>query len=162
MTDAIAVRRLDADDWQVLREVRLVALADAPDAFASSWAREHAYEEADWRRILTGGGCSAVAWRENEPVGLVGGYVHDGQAELVSMWVAPSARGSSAADSLIKAVVGWAREIGAAELTLWVVEGNDRAERVYARHGYSRTGARQPVPGRPEEIEFEMALALAT
>ena len=36
---------------------------------------------------------------------------------------------------------------------LWVVEGNDRAERVYRRLGFAHTGAAQPVPGNPSLTE---------
>jgi GNAT superfamily N-acetyltransferase len=154
---SLAVRRLQPDDWQVLRDIRLAALADSPSAFASTLAREAAFTEADWRWRLTNG-CSVVATdsAQGEPVGLAGGYLHDGVPELIAMWVHPTRRGTGAAELLVEAVADWAREQGAARLRLWVVEGNDRAERVYRRLGFAPTGAAQPVPGNPSLTEAQM------
>jgi ribosomal protein S18 acetylase RimI-like enzyme len=57
--------------------------------------------------------------------------------ELASMWVAPHARGTGAAGALVDAVVAWA---DAATVTLYVVEANVRARRLYERHGFVTTG----------------------
>lgn len=154
---SIVVRRLQPDDWQVLRDIRLIALADSPSAFASTLAREEAFTEADWKRRITNG-CSVVATDSADglPVGLAGCYLHDGVPELIAMWVHPDSRGTGAADALVEAVADWAREQDAARLRLWVVEGNDRAERVYRRLGFAHTGAAQPVPGNPSLTEVQM------
>ncbi len=69
---------------------------------------------------------------------------------------APDSRGTGAAEQLVEAVADWAREQDAARLRLWVVEGNDRAERVYRRLGFAHTGAAQPVPGNPSLTEVQM------
>jgi len=153
---SLVVRRLQPDDWQVLRDIRLAALADSPSAFASTLAREEAFTEADWRwRIASG--CSVVATDEHgEAVGLAGGYLHEGVPELIAMWVRPASRGGGAVDQLVEAVAAWAREQDAALLRLWVVEGNDRAERVYRRLGIADTGAAPPVPGNPSLTEVQM------
>ena len=158
MTDGSpVVRRLQPDEWQVLRDIRLTALADSPSAFASTLAREQAFTEANWRWRITNG-CSVVATdsEHGEPVGLAGGYLHDGVPELIAMWVRPASRGRGAAEQLVEAVAAWAREQEGARLTLWVVEGNARAERVYRRLGFAHTGASQPVPGNPSLTEVEM------
>ncbi len=100
-----------------------------------------------------------VAVTEAGWIGLAGGYP-DNPPELVSMWVAPAGRGTGAASALIDAVAGWARDGGATELDLWVVEGNDRARRAYERAGFVATGAVQPVrPGEPR-MESRMRLLL--
>jgi GNAT superfamily N-acetyltransferase len=154
---SFAVRRLQPGDWQVLRDIRLTALADSPSAFASSLAREQAFAEPDWTRRITSG-CSVVATNraDGAPVGLAGGYLHDGVPELIAMWVRPDRRGTGAADALVDAVADWAREQGSDRLVLWVVVGNERAEGVYRRLGFAHTGAAQPVPGNPSLTEVQM------
>jgi ribosomal protein S18 acetylase RimI-like enzyme len=80
-----------------------------------------------------------------------------GVAQLVSMWVDPAARGRGVGDLLVRQVLGWARAHGFAEVRLWVSEGNEHAERLYARHGFQRTGAEQPVRGKAGVMELGMA-----
>ena len=166
MVDArdLAVRRVQPDEWQEFRDIRLMALADSPAAFASTLTREQALTEADWQWRITNG-CNVIAFdvaatSDDGPVGLAGGYLHDGVPELIAMWVHPSARGRGTAGALVAAVAEWAREQDADRLTLWVVEGNDRAERVYLRLGFVRTGEAQPVPGNPALTEVQMARSL--
>jgi ribosomal protein S18 acetylase RimI-like enzyme len=45
----IVVREITADDWELMRDVRLAALAESPSAFGSSYAREVAFTEEQWR-----------------------------------------------------------------------------------------------------------------
>lgn len=163
MTDdssTVVVRLLTPADWELLRDLRLQALADAPEAFASNLEREQAFGEQDWRRRLSPGSANVVAWVGDVPVGIAGCFLHDGVHELVSMWVHPSARGGGAAALLIDAIRSWVADRGGDRLVLWVVEGNDRAERAYRRVGFEPTGVEQPVPGRPSDIEREFALDL--
>jgi len=46
----VLVRATTLDDWQAMRDIRLQALRDAPDAFGSTYAREIAFEPAEWHR----------------------------------------------------------------------------------------------------------------
>ncbi len=147
----IVVTRLASDDWAVLRAVRLAALANAPEAFASTYARELAFHETEWRRRISTFP-SFVAWQSGEPVGLVGvvnqAVIEAAQGtkqrwELVSMWVSPEARGTGAADLLVSAVVDAVKAVHADRVTLWVAADNARARAFYLRLGFTPTGARQ-------------------
>ena len=44
MADA-RVRRIAEDEWGVLRDLRLHALADSPDSFGSTYERESGYSD---------------------------------------------------------------------------------------------------------------------
>ena len=65
------VRQLTPDDWRTLREVRLAALADAPDAFMMTYADAVGLDEQEWR-IRTTRSDMFAAFVGGEPVGLVG------------------------------------------------------------------------------------------
>lgn len=154
----LAIHRAGPDDWRAVRALRLRALADAPGAFASTFTREQAYDEAGWRRRVATDACF-VAGDAGLAVGIPEPGDPDGR-HLVSMWVAPEHRGRGVADRLVGAVVAWAREDGAACLALWVVDGNPRARRFYERLGFAATGERGPLPSDPSVMEARMALDL--
>ena len=153
------VRRLEPHEWQRFRDLRLEALADAPSAFITTMEQALAAPEAQWRERIAASP-HFLAEAGGQPAGIAVGFLHDGAPELVGMWVKPWARGAGAVQVLLEAVGGWAAEEGHAELVLWVVVGNERAERAYRRHGFVHTGRSQLVPGRPADTEVEMAMAL--
>jgi ribosomal protein S18 acetylase RimI-like enzyme len=62
--------------------------------------------------------------------------------ELISMWVAPSARGHGVADVLIQDLVAWAANLGAKAVGLSVRDTNAPAIALYRRHGFEATGER--------------------
>jgi GNAT superfamily N-acetyltransferase len=157
-TDDIRIRRLEPDDWRTYREVRLASLRDAPNAFGSTAAEEAPLSAARWRDRLTKRAQFAACLGDGV-VGTAGGITSDdgSAAELVSMWVAASARGRGIGDALVTAVLAWAAAEGFGQVQLWVSEDNVPAERLYARHGFRRTGAVQPVVAdQPDRLEFEM------
>ncbi|MCU1378218.1 MAG: GCN5-related N-acetyltransferase [Acidimicrobiales bacterium] len=130
------VRRAVLGDEEALRSLRVAAMTDAPGEFGSTLERELARPLEDWSRFLTTSAMFFVE-RDGTPVGLAGGHPSDDDIELVSMWVAPDARGLGGGDALVQAVLAWA---GDAPVRLYVVEGNERARRLYERNGFRPTG----------------------
>ena len=135
-------------------------MKDAPYAFGSKYEREVNAGEDKWRSRLAGRS-QFVAEVDGDVAGTAGGIASDdASAELISMWVAPSARGKGVGEMLVHVVLDWARDEGHPAVRLWVTEGNVAAERLYLRCGFARTGAAQPVfPGEPS-MEFEMERVL--
>ncbi|MCZ0974279.1 GNAT family N-acetyltransferase [Streptomyces albulus] len=89
----LSVRPLTVEDWALYRTVRLAALADAPEAFGSTWESEQAFTEDRWRERLARRN-QFVAQDGDRTYGLIGIVpVEAGRAELVSMWVHPDGRG---------------------------------------------------------------------
>jgi ribosomal protein S18 acetylase RimI-like enzyme len=153
------IREAGAGDWQAMRDVRLAALRDAPQAFASTYEREAPFTEADWQRRIDGGGSFLAYAPElgSAPAGIAGGFeTGPGTIELVSMWVRPQARGRGIGQALVEAVVGWARARGASRVHLWVTESNGHARLLYERCGFRPTAERQPLPSDPEVTEIGM------
>lgn len=130
----ISIRSLTADDWHILRAVRLRSLQDSPKAFTSTYGRESTFEESTWRKQAEE--CQwFVAYDGDQSVGIaagVTGWTNDPtKRELIAMWVDPSCRSKGMARALLDAVADWARAQGASTLRLGVVEGNDRARAAY-------------------------------
>jgi len=101
----VVVRTATIEEWQVLRDIRLAALRDAPNAFGSTYAEQAASIEADWRRRISRGGTFFAYVPEvdgDEPAGLVGAFQEKpGTVELVSLWVRPHARGLGVGEALV-------------------------------------------------------------
>jgi GNAT superfamily N-acetyltransferase len=154
----VSVRAIGADDWELVRDVRLAALRDAPDAFASTYAREAAYTEEQWRGWFSDLFVMFFAYLNDHaaPAGLAGVLDKDGAADLVSTWVRPDRRGHGVGGALVNAAAGWARARGHVAMYLWVAEANEPARRLYERYGFTPTGERQPLPSNPALPEIRM------
>ena len=155
----VVVRAATMEEWQVLRDIRLAALRDAPNAFGSTHAEQAASIEADWRRRISRGGTFFAYVPENadEPAGLVGGFQENpGTVELVSLWVRPQARGLGVGEALVAAVINWAKARNATSVHLWFTEMNFHARMLYERCGFSPTGERQQLPSNTDLMEVGM------
>ena len=87
------MKRLSIDEGLRLRTIRLRALADAPDAFASTHAEVAARPPEIWPKQLQEI-ATFVAVHDGKDVGLVrcaSDAHHQDTAWLISMWVAPEA-----------------------------------------------------------------------
>jgi ribosomal protein S18 acetylase RimI-like enzyme len=144
------VRRVRPEEWEVLRDVRLRALEDAPDAFATTHAQALARPDDWWRdwaqrSAVDAGQAMFLAWEAAQAVGLAGAYGDRRRFDVVSMWIDPAHRGRGVASALLRAALGFA---GDAPVYLGVTEGNDAARRLYERHGFVATGVVEPLrPG---------------
>lgn len=137
----IVLQVLTSDDWPLWRELRLRALAEAPYAFGSRLDDWETADEGRWReRLDLADSRNLVARMDGAPVGMATGIVVDGAHELISMWVAPEARGVGVGDELVAGVCKWARERGAREVRLDVVQTNAPAIALYVRHGFVDVG----------------------
>jgi ribosomal protein S18 acetylase RimI-like enzyme len=99
-----------------------------------------------------------AAFDDRQAVGIAGSWMRAGEPDvthLISMWVAPDARGAGIARLLTEAVVGWARERKATRLELEVAAGNDAAMRAYLRAGFVVT---KRTPSRSCGTVLELAL----
>src|SRR5215213_692191 len=158
-------RRAQPADWKALRQLRLQALADAPDAFASTLEAEVALPAEVWQQRAKSGPMSAnfIAREGGIDIGLVAVFAEPnapGCMHLVSMWVDPRYRRRGVARALVDQAVRWAAERRAREVVLWVADQNTAARRLYERIGFRPTGERQPLPSDPARSESCLRLAL--
>ncbi|MEU6426766.1 GNAT family N-acetyltransferase [Microbispora sp. NPDC046973] len=160
------LRVLSEDDWRIWRELRLVALAEAPHAFGSTLSEWQGVgdREERWRaRLAIPGSHNVIAMIDGRPVGMVSGVPTEtaDEAMLISLWVSPSARGKGVADRLITEVERWAMlDRAARTLRLAVMPDNRQAIALYERHGFKDTGEPGDLPRDGVGREQAMAKAL--
>ena len=145
LADMVEIRGLSPDDWEIWRILRLAALAEAPYAFGSllaDWQGRNDREDR-WRsRLSIPGSFNVVAEIDDQPVGMASGVptIEDSVVELISMWIAPTARGGGVGDALVQELERWARSMDARILRLNVADGNRAAAGLYQRNGFRFTG----------------------
>lgn len=150
----ITVRQLNEDQWPEWRSLRLTALATDPSAFGSTlaeWSGPGDVEDR-WRRRLRGVALNLLADLDGQTVGMASASMpEDGTAEILSMWVAPQARGRGVGDALVVAALRWIRANGGLRAALDVREANGPAIALYRRHGFCDDGwASEPDDPHPE------------
>jgi ribosomal protein S18 acetylase RimI-like enzyme len=149
----IDVLVLSPEEWQLWRELRRAALAEAPDAFGSTlaeWSGAGATEQR-WRARLEAVALNLVLTVAAEPAGMVSATAPDadGAVELISLWVAPALRGRGVGDEAVARVLAWARtEHPASHVVLSVKLSNRPAIRLYQRLRFVDAG---PSPDDPDE-----------
>ena len=158
--------------------MRLLALADAPDAFGTTLTEESALPEDAWRQRLVGGSRrTLLAWHpafhpgdgvaHAMPAGiaLVGPVPGDpvvvGDHGVYGLFVVPEARGTGIGEVLLAEAARIARGAGAARLVLDVGDHNTPAQGLYHRFGFRRTGRVGSLPPPRQHVtEHELALRL--
>ncbi|WP_228479954.1 GNAT family N-acetyltransferase [Microbacterium abyssi] len=149
------MQTLTESDWRAWRSLRLRALQDAPFAFGSRYEDWKNAPEERWRqRLRNSGMLNVIALRDGIPAGMVGGMQGE-RIELISMWVAPEARGHGVGDALISAVEAWAIP-QATELWLAVVPTNSAAVTAYVRNGFEHVD--EPGDPLPEDRGRELLM----
>jgi ribosomal protein S18 acetylase RimI-like enzyme len=162
MVRVAAIRDITEDDWRLLRVIRLRALRDAPHAFTSDYGYEAGHDELRWRELLRGN-LWLLAFEDGmaaSPVGVIAATRETpppaGEAFISSLWVDPTHRRRGIASVLIQAAADRVAARGAEAVSLWVLDGNEAAHRLYAASGFVHTGERQLAPGSSTVHERRM------
>ena len=166
----IEIRVLGRDEWQLYREVRLAALADAPESFVGRYDDEAAREEQFWHERM-GRATRIIAERDGEPVGLVGLGLHDDPddpeaadaAEVFGLWTSPAVRGQRVARGLVSIAAQRAAADGHRLLYYWAISDNASAVGFASSFGFRPTSKRRPVrvaEGESAKDADEVAMVL--
>lgn len=174
---SVTVRRIRADEWPLVKELRLASLSDplAHLAFLESYEEAVAWPDSRWqeraRRAAVGTGAAQfVAETPDEWVGSVAVLIFRvgdedyygltrtrDDAVLVGVYIDPERRREGVLELLIAAAADWTASQGLAVLHLDVHPDNERAARAYERCGFRDTGARIDSDG---VFDIRMALDL--
>ena len=142
----VEVRTITADDWPLLREISLRALADSPGAFRRTLADAQALTEDYWRQQAGGSTTILVVVEDGCGVAMGGLFTPPDStvAYVWGMWTAPEARGRGYAAGLLTDLLDLCRDRDLG-VRLHVTEGNQAARRLYTTHGFESTGVREPL-----------------
>lgn len=149
MSGGVEVRPLEASEWRLLRELRLRALRDAPDAFGPTAADAETRTDEWWQdgaaRLAHPKARLLVAEEGGRGVGLISAVATGDVGHLGAMWVDPRVRGTGLGRRLFAAACDALEAVGCRRLELSVTEGNDRAVALYRSFGFELTGEHEPL-----------------
>jgi ribosomal protein S18 acetylase RimI-like enzyme len=132
-------------NWRMLRDARLAALLESPQAFLANHAHESQWDELKWQEMIKHD--TWVVAREATYVIAVARSVrvaaHDKLRYLESIWVAPTHRKRGVCRALIDRIAETERQAGVTTLLLWVLEHNHDAYSAYKALGFEPTGDSQ-------------------
>jgi ribosomal protein S18 acetylase RimI-like enzyme len=158
------IQRLQAHEADRLRAIRLRALQQDPDAFGSTYASNVERPMSVWKEQAA----NLPTWLavvDSTDAGMVRAAPHSGDPEtayLISMWVAPEARGRGAGSALVSELLDWARAADFERVVLDVGDENSAAIALYAKHGFKVTGNRSRLdPPRDHITEHERVCVLS-
>jgi len=148
----VEIRALTAHDWEVFRATRLRALAEAPDAFRSTYDAESGQSDDHWRDMVS----RTAAHPDGEIfLGSIDGrpgaiaFVRVEQdsatARIGAMWVDPAFRGRGVGSKVLAAALDFGRAAGAEWAELAVRDDNGPAQRLYAAAGFEPMSRTEPL-----------------
>ena len=163
MSDLYHVERLEKQDWQRLRALRMRSVADAPAAFGASLESMKARPDDFWSGQVESMACFVVCRLTQEgkdDIGLVRAAYDPESIEqvwLLGMWVDPISRGQALGERLGRAVLDWARQIDEVSVVKLEVFNNNRpAIDLYERLGFKATANGQREGGeQPKKVVYQ-------
>ena len=164
----VAARRIRADEWERVRELRIAAVSDpaAAIAFLSTLEQELAHDDRFWRTRAANAaagdevaqfvaevdgewvGTATVLVRPTGTTDHTGRTVYVARADVVGVFVREGHRGAGVIDALLDAAAEWTAALGFARLTLDVHADNARAQAAYRRSGRSLKAGAVSAPRR--------------
>lgn len=118
-------------------------------AFTPGWS---AGELSD---LLESPGVFALLGEAAEPLGMILCRAVAGEAEILTLAVAPPARRQGLARGLVAAAAGLAKQGGASEMFLEVATDNIAALRLYEQAGFQRAGLRRGYYDRGDGVRTD-------
>jgi ribosomal protein S18 acetylase RimI-like enzyme len=152
------IKILTSANWAKLKEIRLEALRESPQAFLSTHKKEQSWSRDQWLAEFERGDWS-VGYEAEQAVCLIGATRTPGmpthECYLEYVWVAPGQRGKGVAAGLLTFTFSRLRAAGVRTAFLYVLDDNAAARRLYKRLGFISANEPEPLaehPGRSEQL----------
>ncbi|MER7170946.1 GNAT family N-acetyltransferase [Streptomyces mesophilus] len=175
------IRPVRAEEWQQVKELRLLALQDpaAPIAYLETYEAALGRPDSFWQERAAGNSHGtdgrqfvAVA-ADGSWVGATVAIVERAGTEdffgtempvtgthFVGVYVHHDHRGSGLVQRLFEAAAEWSWSVeGVERARLFVHQDNHRAQAAYKKIGFERSGGVVPLQADPSKLEYEMVLS---
>jgi len=141
----ITIRRIQVEEIELYKQIRLRSLQEAPYAFSSTYESALRRSAESWREQVARSAhgtdrATFMAFSDDVPIGIAALYRLEDQAdvgEVLQVWVRPEYRGKNVARELMDTIFQWARENEFRRVIAGVTDGNARAKMFYANYGFS-------------------------
>ena len=141
------IRRLQVGEVDLFKQVRLMALQEAPYAFPATYDSAVQRSAESWReqaeRSAQGPDrATFIVFSDGLPVGMAALYRDEDKVdvgELLQVWVSPEYRGTKVVWNLLDEIFKWASENRFHRIIAGVTKGNARALKFYTNYGFSIT-----------------------
>ena len=136
---SFSARRLIAADAEAYRALRLEGLQNSPESFGATYAEEAEKPASSFTERLEKDFYFGLF--DGETLVGTAAFFREGMAKvahrgkLIGVYLTPSARGKGNASLVIDAVIEEARK-HVLQLHLAVIQQNEKARRLYERHGF--------------------------
>jgi GNAT superfamily N-acetyltransferase len=164
----LKARPLEVSEWELFRDFRLMALKDAPGAFATSFSDAARRTPEAWQSIVSGPTNQVFGLFDGEHlIGIAGAFATKddplGQtATLVMSYVLQNYRGRGLSRLLYAAALGWIRAHARfTRVTVAVRASNAVSQRACEHHGFAplrRVPRTWPDGGTEDEITYQLRL----
>ena len=166
--DGLTVRALTVSEWGLFRDLRLMALKDAPGAFATSYTQAAERPPETWQSLVRGPTNQIFGLFDGQHlVGITGAFAWPDDpsgetATLVMSYIVPAYRGRGLSRLLYAAALDWTRahpRFG--RVIVGMRASNAASRRACERHGFVRfrTATRTWPDGATEdETIYELRL----
>lgn len=146
-----------SDQWPIIREMRLEALRESPQAFLGTFEDESVYQPGDWIKTF-----ESASWHgcviDGSLVGIARSSIlsdHPEERYVESFWVKPQHRNQQVARLIVHSIVEEARKEGRRFIRLSVLHTNRVAIAALRQLGFSHR-----VPSRTNEHEICLELLI--
>ncbi len=142
------IRRVQNDEAQLYKQLRLAALADSPHAFCATLAEALLRSNESWQEQTSSSASESdratfLAFKDNSPIGLAAIYRNiefPNTGDLIQVWLHPAHRGTGIAQSLINTLLVWARDNSFENIQTEVLNSNEGLLPFYENLGFLKIG----------------------
>lgn len=139
----VRMRALNKKDWSAWKSLRLKALKNAPEAFASSFEEESQWPDERFKEVLAQNHIFGF-FIDEQLAGIAGFYVMNQpktkhRGVIWGVYVQPECRGMNMANRLLMFLIGHAKSY-VTQLHLTCVTTNQAAIRLYEKLGFTIIG----------------------